>query len=477
MVSPLIKSSVGIVILFITTLLPVAKAAENITVEINRQAKLSHSELAALKQTFRIQNIRYHSGQVRLSLLPRTGTTAPLLPILTSKRNNTVHLARKYQVDGKPVHLKVLISSQQAWQREHIRVTVEVRSTEKFFSISTDSEKVTGFDVLTSPVIRATTRINGKPRYVRRMSWHLNSLLAGTHAIELPAVRYNSGGRVKQLIRLPRLRFHVSSLPRYIPPLMPVGKIEVKAALDSDYVNPGKLGFLRLTIKSAGIQARQLPGLQKYLVSNSELVFLPAEVRKQNSATVDLINGSVTYRVPFKTRRSGSIHLPRLELQYFDPDTGVIRKYQYALPPVFGLAWYWRTLAALLALWLLAVVVRASWRRWLRYRRYRILINQAFQLLASTRDSASIRQALGLVASAEGWHANTSLTEWLRFYTRYHGKERDLSQTLNEISRAIYAGEDVDLHDTATRLQQLISRNRYNLFTCPRRLDLDIRSQ
>ena len=449
----------------------------SLIVEIGSKGKLARHTLNELKKSYRLRSVTPIPDGQRMELHPLSSRKSSALPVLGNKRNEIITISRQYTVDGKPVIARTVVNSQRVWQREHIRITIEVLSKEKYFSISADREKIPGFLVLQSPVLKTTARIQGKLYYSRKMSWHLNALVDGMNTIELPAVRYNSGGRIKQLVRLPRIRFLVKRLPRYIPPLMPIGKISIHASVNRSIIHPGSLGFLEIVLTSPGIRAHQLPGILKYLAGDNRLSFLPAEIRKQNRSTISHINGTITYQVPFKTKRSGRTRLPQIELQYFDPDTGIIRQHRASFPAVYGLAWYWRVMAMAFMLWLLVFISKATWRQVRHYRAYRKHLEQAVHLLTARKDWRAIRKALAAVASAEGWNGNISLTEWQHRYQQRHGHDHDLVQALSEFSRTIYAGRKTDLEATASSLAAIIVSHRYNFFTCPRKPALDISTQ
>ena len=384
-----------------------------------------------------------------------------------SNRHQRLMLVRQYRLGNSHVDVRVIIPRRLIWQRELAVITLEVIADKRFYTINADTEPPPGFELYASKVIQARIHHRGRTRYLRRLHWYYFPLLAGDHRFTLPTVRYNSGGRIKLQIFPPKLRLLVRKLPRYIPPLMPVGRVKIDVRQHQRWLDPDNLGFVDIHIHAAGIPARHLPGIDRLLDKQDGLLFLPAEKRYFNRPDSTGIHGHLHYQVPFKTRRSGWSPAPQIVLRWFDPESGRIMTTRTRIPSVFGLAWYWRALGGLLLLVLIVrggIVIHRRWHDWQIYRRH---FNTALDLL-SREDTDSLRQALRHIARAEGWPANTGVVTWYRHFRIHHTADDRLAQAITRLSRICYAGEPDDVRNIAASLQDSLRRHRRNPFNCPR---------
>jgi hypothetical protein len=159
----------------------------------------------------------------------------------------------------------------------------------------------------------------------------------------------------------------------------------------------------------------------------------------------------VIHEVPFKARRIGTVDLPQLKVQYFDPDTGRIESvYHQTPPPMAG------NVLVVILFAALTIVLSARGGRWFiqRYTRHR----QREFAIHTVRDAVTAKEILlGLrgYAAAEGWPANLTVTDFLRFWQQRYHVSTELQTSLHCLSQLLYGGnKDQSLEKLKASLPQ-----------------------
>ena len=136
------------------------------------------------------------------------------------------------------------------------------------------------------------------------LRWQLYPHSSGKQLIKLPPVRYYLYGGTKAKWQAPVQTINVQALSPYIPPTLPVGKVEIESFIEPQGIlSPGSLAYWHVSLHSKTVATEQFPPLLKQLHNSVGLDVLPAKV----SANFDLASGEyqLDYFIPLKPKASG----------------------------------------------------------------------------------------------------------------------------------------------------------------------------
>lgn len=399
------------------------------------------------------------TGQVQhlLTLSPRRSGKLSLPALHLGHRHSaplTLHIAAP-TLHGQPLDVHLTLPHGVVWQGQQALVTVRIDSPARYARL--DSPGATaraGIRLFTLPATRHARR-NGGSRL--ETGWALFPEAAtpphttrnvppqddGTtrRTVALPPVRYLIDGVPRFTFYLPRLHLRIRPLPEYVPPGTPVGRLRIETLRSPGVlVREAHLQFWRLRLRGYGIPAGALPALDQHLSGGQSINLLDTTrtVRRLRKAT-GLIS-EVDYTLPFTTRRSGWLSLPRLSLRYFDPLDGRLKTLDSRAPGLLSLNLFWM---AVLALALLGALGWTAWqitRAVLQRRRTRRARRLALQALDASQDIPALRAALQQLARAEAWPGNLSLMQWWQHWSRHYAPQAGLAHTLEQLSQACYSG-------------------------------------
>jgi len=356
----------------------------------------------------------------------------------------TIHVAVAQEA-GHSLQVHTMVDTADPWVRQQVKVIVEVSSADPFFGLELRTPQLPGFEVIPIPMQqRKETR--GNVRYtVKTVGWLLYPLRDGTFKLELPPVGYVRNGLAVRRFYPPPTTLHVKPLPPYVPPLMPVGAITAHTRLTpAGTLRTGRLAYWNVDIEGADVPADWLPPVLAQIRSNRRLQVFPAESTHRDRPDADGVHGRIRHRIPLKPLASGREPLPRLRLQYFDPDTGRIvpvtttpeRPLALSLPVLILLA----LLLAVLFGWLARLFGRRVAVRWQRYR----LRRQALARLHDAADPDALRFALRLFALAEGWPTNLTLSAWLERWRHDYRLPGELTAAIAQLSGTSYGARPTE---------------------------------
>lgn len=436
-------------------------------------ARLSAIDLHALNEDFgvtieesstSIEDARWPNAKVqmlRLKLYPRRlgDITLPALHLDGQQSApQRIHVSAgltRGRNGEQPLRRDITLSTRQPWERQQVIIHMTVTSADKFATLRAEEKlQAAGFEVFPLPNTSSKTRQDGKEYTAYHIGWALVPLTAGHQHIILPPVTLHQSGRVTRIYYAPRQDVDVKALPPYIPPTMPVGKVSLSARLSvTDWLSTDSLAYWQLTVTGSGVSHHWLPPVLRQLQSAADVRFLSATSERQTETDAHGVHSTVLHRIPFKALASGWLNLPTLRLQYFNPATGRIVDAIYQPPSAFALSracsLILGTATGLLALWLLWTLWRKIADISARHRKRRAALAQ----IAAATNMRELRQALTVVAEAEGWPGNLTLRDWgLRWRSRVAAGET-MDAILQQLARACYGGEQIqDFSDIQSRL-------------------------
>jgi len=342
--------------------------------------------------------------------------------------------------DEKP-EVKLSLSKNNIWQREQTFLTLEVISKDMLSRLDKEEFKQNGLSI--TPYNLDKVERNNKLHLI--LKWKIFSSLAKDQALALPRIRYrpNSGRPIK--LELPELLLKVKPLPIYIPPTMPVGKIKLHSEWKNGLIIPTrKIVEWNIKVNSSQVAPQTLPAISRLLRSSESLQILPVKRFPESSKTQ-------RYQIPVKAVSMGKLDLPKIEVRYFDPGTGRLKKATLNKPFVVVLnQWLlWLIAALLIGLLLFFVVKITPWLQQL-LKKHR-LKKQALQLLKQAKNYPQIRGALGKYAVAKDWGMNMTLDSFMQNYRKNNSNEKNIEILINKLQKYQFAAEKKESIDRIGR--------------------------
>lgn len=429
------------------------------------EADLAEVDLNPLYQNFAVivaDNVRSDSQRnlqtLNVELYPRrTGSlTVPALSLGEMKSREQTVLISNAMVGETATLVNLTVSGQKVWQRQQVLAAVEIKSAHRFFNITLEPFKLKGFEV--RPFVAAREPIDGDPHYRSRIrvGWSIFPLVSGAYTLELPMLKYEQGGLTQRRFFLPRIDIQVRELPQYIPPNMPVAKVHIASSIvTSGLLRTGHLAYWNIILSAEDTLAYWLPPVLHNIQSSNQIEYLPAKSRPDLQIDAGGALAQVIHEVPFKARRMGSIELPRLKVQYFDPDTGRIESVYHDTPP--PIAWS----VPVIILCTVLVIILSVWGSGWFFQHYRHHKQRQSALLGIREAQAASEILLGLrhYAVAEGWPFNLTVSEFGGFWQQRYCVSTKFSEQLQILSQQLYGGGvDLDLEKLKTGLLQHLRR-------------------
>lgn len=374
-----------------------------------------------------------HSGEHRLPALQFAGASSEpqmirVTPGVTKSRDGDTTIRRD-----------IRLSSARPWERQQVYIEISITSTDRFASLRAGDLKLPGFEVFAVPASSEKLQQNGVDYSLLRIGWIVFPLLAGQHAIELPPIEYRQSGRTLRTYFSPRQRLEVKALPTYIPPTMPVGRVEVSSALQTEMpLSPAGLSYWDVTLTADGVSPSWLPPILRQLNASTDIQFFSRTSQQSVGVSQGGLHSQRQYHIPFKPLVSGRLVLPTLDWQYFDPASGKIVSAIHRPPAnvVIGLAG--RIGIAVLFGMLLIVPGLYLYKSLSLRRKTRRLRRQALREVSRAENFTALHAALNLFARAEGWPDNLTIKAWSRYWGLRYQQDDDLCDVLQQLSQACY---------------------------------------
>jgi hypothetical protein len=289
--------------------------------------------------------------------------------------------------------------------------------------------------------------------------WVIFPMQSGQQRISLPPVLYHLQGIVERRFYLPDIQLNVKSLPGYIPPLMPVGRVFIDSHVDADQLlTTGETYNWNIRLSSPDLLSHLLPPILRQISSDDNIHFLPVQSRRVENITARGSHGEVMHTVPFQSLSTGQLKLPGLRIQYFDPVQGRVSVTEYSPPQIRSMAGYWQLLIGTALLIAIGLLMKVAWKYWLHVRRQHHYLKEAIHRINEAPDSAQLRQALHLVARAEGWPDNLSLTKWTEHWNSHYSPSA--MPVTEMLSSACYAKPVPDITQIRDDLLTLLNNRK-----------------
>lgn len=312
---------------------------------------------------------------------------------------------------------QVDFSATELWQRQAITVQVQAITSEPFARLQVPPWQPEGMEVI--PLEFTSTKLADKTQL--QIGWVLVPHRSGTQTLQLPEIRYRGRKQVQKWQAVPQT-LQVNALPSYIPPTVPVGKVDIQTWLEpSGILQPDHLAYWHVQFSSKQLTHSQFPPLLAQLNSANGVQFLPAQWQHSLQVSGQDAQTQLHYRIPFKVQHSGLVRLPELQWHWFDGHKGRLQHSHYQAPRLWVLAAWQQGLALLFAAivalggsYLLGKLAHKAYQRWRSNRR-------VWQLLAQSADPMAIRQAMRDCARLHAWPENLSTQAWFTHWQQRYG--------------------------------------------------------
>jgi len=427
---------------------------------INLQEKLENIDLHDLKEKFGViieetteetEDPRWPDQPVQLiqlKLYPRQvgKLTMPVLSLagIQSKPHSILVKPGINKSRTGDINIKrdIKISSTRPLERQQVVIEMKVPTTDAFVSLRAEEPNIPGFEVFTLPENTEIIQRNGTEYTVLRIGWALFSLSAGQYNIDIPPIEYRKSGQNLRTYFLPKQNLNVKALPPYIPPTMPVGKINIASALKSDELHfPDTLSYWDIELIGHEVSPNWMPPVLRQINSNSDIRFFPSNTQHKQISTMGTLQSQVLHHIPFKSVVSGRLNLPTLRVQYFDPDSGRIITTTHQSQNVVVLGMAWRivigSLICLLFLW----TGKSLYGKFCFIRKRSHLRKNAVDLIEKANTILDVRKALYILARAEDWPNNMTLRSWALHWRSNFNVNDDFDTLINQLSKASYSKE------------------------------------
>jgi hypothetical protein len=350
------------------------------------------------------------------------------------------------------------LSKDRVWQREQVIVTLEVDSDDRLSRLDAEDFEQDGFSIV--PLDLKIVKNNNSVKLIKQ--WIVFPYLANQQLLELPRIRYrpNSGRPVE--LKLPKLSLSVRPLPIYVPPTMPVGKVSLKANWQNSLIIPArKMYQWEISAASNQVSPQTLPAISRQLLSTKKTQILPIQRTIETIKNDTGISHQQSYQIPIKAMTMGWLNLPRVEVQYFDPETGKLQKTSLKQPIALVLNRWLLWLATLVLFALLLLMTIYFLPKFKRLYMRKKQKQQALESLTTANDYQQIRDSLRLLSLVNGNSTNITLEQFVRQYETKHPAYLSIKNLIDrikekEFSLASQESETIDAKEISGALYKLL---------------------
>ncbi len=368
------------------------------------------------------------------SLHYRQYKTQPVNITVTSplSKNNQAILVKLKQTNSTP------------WVREQTRIVATITTTDKNIILNNKNIIQKGSESYLIPQSTRKVIINDRVFYEHKTGWNIFFLYKQKASLDLPAIEYIKDGIPLYKFHFQKIKINIRKLPVYVSPTTPVGKLSLTARyleLPKTLLQPGMTAIVQYSLIGRRIPAKWLPSLsQKYSVThNPEINFSPIRTNLTTQIVNTNIKGSKISDIAFTPHSNGQLPVQDIQLQYFDPETGLLKSIVYQHKSLLVLHW-------ILQLTLLVIIVSGMYflitktvcftTQWFKRYRHRV---QCRTRISRAETFSDIRLALQDFSLAEKWPVNITLNQWLYRVRDKYKIPDSLSEICNTLNQNLYA--------------------------------------
>lgn len=208
-----------------------------------------------------------------------------------------------------------------------------------------------------------------------------------------PMVQVKNQGNKRWKFFDKSVKVQLEPLPLFLPMSAAVGSIEWQSDLNRRFFESGQLYLWEWTLSSMDMQVDYLKSAVYQLVTQleraSHIEFLSEATQAQERLTSDGLVSQLVVTIPFRLKSVGLASFPAMNLQYFNPQTGLVeqqridRRWALALPSWLVWVVQWGLLVMVLTTFFVVLLaVKQRLHNW----RFRRALKEAIQSDTSVDD-------------------------------------------------------------------------------------------
>ncbi len=296
---------------------------------------------------------------LQLRLYPRKTGALQLPPLklgAAQSRAREINISPP-EIKNSAIKLDWQLSTSSPWQREAVLLRVQLYTRDYAAHIKLDLLENPQF---LSRVLKTERHVLADGSYRFDAGWIFYPMDSGLLELDLPAVRYQIAGSDRRQFYLPLQKLQVKPLPNYLPPTLPVGKLDVQ----SEIIDDEKFGKQwQLNIKTDALIPYGVPELDTQLAAFSKKDIANVEIKYTQQSAYSEYGDRSVYLSPLPDWLLPFGSDLKLSLRFFDTETGRLSEVSHDLPRRWnmpGWAW-WLTAAFSLLAGIFVFRIMQSW--------------------------------------------------------------------------------------------------------------------
>ena len=273
--------------------------------------------------------------------------------LTTQALSNTIsnnEISISYTVSGKNITSKEI----KLWERQLLTITINIKSDEEFSYIKELDDSIDGYKLESAS---QSMKVPGKDYFSKQLVIYLWPNNPGTHSLILKPVRLFLSGRTIKIINIPEITLDVQSLPSYLPPGFPVGRIQLGISFNSTSFFPyvfikDQISSARYHVVSNGIHPDFIPAYFRYLKADSMTTLQSREINTGINNDEEYTISQI-HEIPFVTTSNALVSVNEIKVSYFDPVESKIISHKTGSKKILSVNWF---IYVLFNIWLLVLI-------------------------------------------------------------------------------------------------------------------------
>ncbi len=302
-------------------------------------------------------------------------------------------------IKNLPVKVDWQISTLSPWQREAVLIRVQVHTDDYAAHIKLDTPEHKQF---LSRVLKTEHQILADGSHQFNTGWVLYPIDSGLLEMDLPPVRYQIAGSDRRQFFLPLQKLQVKALPNYLPPTLPVGKLNVSSQTSHDKEGNGKW---LLSIKTDALIPYGVPELDTQLATISEQDIANVVIKYTRQSNYSDYADLSLYSSPMPNWLLPFGKDLKLRLRFFDTESGRLSEISHDLPRHWNMptwAWWMTVIAGLIT----GVFILRQRRSWILAQTSRLQLRYRLRSAENMRHMRRIILDCGSYITLSEWDKN-----------------------------------------------------------------------